>query len=289
MEEEIFIFPSDIDAEVRKMEYLFSQSLRILSTHLKSRVQGKGMAAVRSLFEIMEHSNAPRLTFYNHDEEQIRLSVLASLRIASESAQIMALQESAYLQSIADEQARIAAEVEQKRQEEIAYKLRAEQEALRTVIARGAHIAATETARILADQEVAERLQMEEFRLFEQEDTVMTDQATEVPEPSVKGKEPIVAVTSPISPKKEERSSSSSIPPAVQKALDSIRTELAAELREDIGDDIRNEIDELRIDLRTDLREDFRADIAASEENTKRRMEEMMATLLKAIQDIKKP
>jgi hypothetical protein len=201
----------------------------------------------------------------------------------------MALQESAYLQSIADEEARIAAEAEQTRQEEIAYKLRAEQEALRTVIAMGTHIAATETAKILADQEVAERLQMEEFRLFQQEDTVMTDQATVVPEPSVKGKEPIVAIPPPISPKKEEGSSSSSIPPAVQKALDSIRTELAAELREDIGDDIRNEIDELRIDLRSDLREDFRADIAASEENTKRRMEEMMATLLKAIQDIKKP
>ncbi|KAK2427085.1 hypothetical protein QL285_025687 [Trifolium repens] len=280
MEEEVFIFPSDIDAEVREMEYLFSQSLRILSTHMKSRVQGKGMVAVRSLFEIMEHSNAPRLTFYNHDEEQIRLSVLASLKIASESAQIMALQESAYLQSIADEQARIAAEAEQTRQEEIAYKLRAEQEALRTVIAMGTHIAATETAKILADQEVAERLQMEEFRLFQQEDTVMTDQATVVPEPSVKGKEPIVAIPPPISPKKEEGSSSSSIPPAVQKALDSIRTELAAELREDIGDDIRNEIDELRIDLRSDLREDFRADIAASEENTKRRMEDVTPQIL---------
>ncbi|KAK2430278.1 NADH:ubiquinone reductase (H(+)-translocating) [Trifolium repens] len=230
MEEEVFIFPSDIDAEVREMEYLFSQSLTILSTHMKSRVQGKGMAAVRSLFEIMEHSNAPRLTLYNHDEEQ----------------------------------ARIAAEAEQKRQEEIAYKLR-------------------------VDQEVAERLQMEEFILFQQADTVMTDQATVVPEPSVKGKEPIVAITPPISPKKEEGSSSSSIPPAVQKALESIRTELAADIREDIREDIRDEIDELRIDLRTDIREDFRADIAASEENTKKRMDEMMATLLKAIQDIKKP
>ncbi|KAK2430630.1 hypothetical protein QL285_028947 [Trifolium repens] len=265
MEEEVLIFPSDFDAEVRDMEYLFRQSLEILSTHLKKKVQGKGMAAVRSLFDVMEHSSAPRLTFYNHEEEQLRLK------------------------AIADEQARIAAEAEQKRQEELAYKLRAEQEALRLLVERGSHIAATETAKILADQEVAERLQMEELRLFEEGDTIMTDQATDIPEPSSKGKEPIVAASPPISPKKEEGSSSSSIPPAVQSALDSMRTELAAELREDIGDDIRNEIDELRIDLRADLREDFRADIAASEEKAKKRMEEMMATLLKAIQDIKKP
>ncbi|KAK2382117.1 hypothetical protein QL285_069671 [Trifolium repens] len=268
MEEEVFIFPSDIDAEVREMEHLFSQSLRVLSTHVKSRVQGKGMAAVRSLFEIMEHSSAPRLTFYNHVEEQIRLSVLASLRTASESAQIMALQEATYLHSVENEQARIAAE--QKRQEEIAYKLRADQEALRLLVEMGSHIASTETAKILADQEVAEKLQMEEFILFQQEDTVMTDQPPTVPETSVKGKEPIVAITPPISPKKEDGSSSSSIPPAVQKALETIRTELAAEIREDIREDLRDEIDELRFDLRTDIRADFRADITASEENTKK-------------------
>ncbi|WJX51704.1 hypothetical protein P8452_37874 [Trifolium repens] len=199
----------------------------------------------------------------------------------------MALQEATYLHSVENEQARIAAE--QKRQEEIAYKLRADQEALRLLVEMGSHIASTETAKILADQEVAEKLQMEEFILFQQEDTVMTDQPPTVPETSVKGKEPIVAITPPISPKKEDGSSSSSIPPAVQKALETIRTELAAEIREDIREDLRDEIDELRFDLRTDLRADFRADITASEENTKKRMEEMMATLLKAIQDIKKP
>ncbi|KAK2443941.1 hypothetical protein QL285_015003 [Trifolium repens] len=283
MEEEVLIFPSDFDAEVREMEYLFSQSLRILSTHLKLKVQGKGMAAVRSLFETMEQSSAPRLTFYNHVEEQTRLSALAS-------AQIMVLQEAAYLQSVADEQARIAAEAEKKRLEEIEYKRLAEQEALRTVITMGTHIATTETAKILADQEVAERLQMEEFLLFQRgdTDTVMADQGT-VLEKDDRGKNPVIDTTPPISPKKETGSSSSRIPPAVQMALDSIRTELAADIREDIREDIRDEIDELRVDLRTDLRADFRADITASEENTKKRMDEMMATLLKAIQDIKKP
>ncbi|KAK2428479.1 hypothetical protein QL285_026999 [Trifolium repens] len=289
MEEETLIFPSDVDAEVRELEYLFRQSLRVLSTHLKRKVQGKGMAAVRSLFPIMEQSSAPRLTFYNHVEEQTRLSALASLKTASASTQIMAFQEAAYLQSVADEQGRIAAEAEKKRLEEIEYKRLADQEAFKTLITMGTHIATTETTKILADQEVAEKLQMEEFLLFQEGDTDMVDQEPVVLDKSIKGKDPVVDTTPPISPKKETGSSSSSIPLAVHKALDSIRTELA----EDIREDIRDEIDELRIDLRTDiradLRADFRADITASEENTRKRMDEMMATLLKAIQDIKKP
>jgi hypothetical protein len=39
MDEEVLVFPSDIDAEIREMEYLFSQSLRILGNHLKSKIQ----------------------------------------------------------------------------------------------------------------------------------------------------------------------------------------------------------------------------------------------------------
>ena len=98
---------------------------------------------------------------------------------------------------------------------------------------------------------------------------------------SDKGKTVVVDKTPPASPKIEKGSASSEIPPAVQQALDSIRTELA--------EDIKNEIDELRIDLRTDLRADLRADITASENNTRQRMDAMMETLLKAIAEIKKP
>jgi hypothetical protein len=54
MDEEALVFPSDIDAEIRKMEYLFGQSLRILGTHLKSKIQGRGMTTVRSLFDIAD-------------------------------------------------------------------------------------------------------------------------------------------------------------------------------------------------------------------------------------------
>jgi hypothetical protein len=203
------------------------------------------------LFEIVEKLNAPRLTSYNH----------------------------------VNEQARIAAEVEKKRLEEIEYKRLAVQEALRVAIEMGTHTATVETNKILSDQAVAEKLQMQEFiTVFEQGDTFMADQSPIIEE-SDKGKKAIVDTTPPISPKKEKGSPSSNIDPAVQKELDSIRTDLAEE--------IRNEIDELRIDLRTDLRADlradFRADITASEENTRRKMDEMMATLLQAIKDIKKP
>jgi hypothetical protein len=187
MEEEVLIFPSDFDAEVREMEYLFSQSLKILNTHLKSKVQGRGMATVRSLFDIVDQSRAPRLTFYNHVEEQTRLSIIASLRTASASAQIMALQEADYLQTVADEQARKAAEAEKKRLDEIEYKRLADQEALRALVDMGTHIATIETNKILSDQVVAEKLQMQEFILFEQEDTDMADQSPVI-ESSDKGK-----------------------------------------------------------------------------------------------------
>jgi hypothetical protein len=262
------------------MEYLFSQSLKILSTHLKNKVQGRGMATVRSLFDMVERLRAPRLTFYNHVEEQNRVNLMAaieeSLRTASASAQMMILQEAEYLQSVENEQAKIAAEVEQKRQAEIEHKRLADQEAIKLLVSMGTHIATIETNKILADQVVAENLQMREFIQFEQEDTDMDDQSP-VAEISVKGKEPIVDTTPPVSPKKEKGSPSSGMPPAVQQALETIITELA----EDIREDFRGEIDELRAD--------FKADITASEENTRKRMDDMMATLLKAIQDIKKP
>ncbi|WJX13325.1 NADH:ubiquinone reductase (H(+)-translocating) [Trifolium repens] len=288
MDEEVLIFPSDFDAEVREMEYLFSQSLKILSTHLKNKTQGRGMNTIRNLFEIAERSRAPRITFYNHVEEQNRLRILTaieeSLRTATVSAQMMTLQEAEYLKSVEAEQAKIAAEAEQKRQAEIEHKRLADQEAIKLLVSMGTHIATIETNKILADQVVAENLQILELIQPEQENIDMVDQSP-VTENSNKGKTVVVDKTPPASPKIEKGSPSSEIPPAVQKALDSIRTELA--------EDIKDEIDELRVDLKTDLRADlradFRADITASEENTRQRMDAMMETLLKAIADIKKP
>ncbi|KAK2410539.1 hypothetical protein QL285_045900 [Trifolium repens] len=113
MDEEVLVFPSDVDAEIREMEYLFSQSLRVLDDHVKSKIKGRGMAAVRVVMDIAESSRAPRLTFYNHEEELERLAALdAELkklsRSACETAERIAREEGAY--EIATEQAWIAAE-----------------------------------------------------------------------------------------------------------------------------------------------------------------------------------
>ncbi|KAK2368261.1 hypothetical protein QL285_081468 [Trifolium repens] len=267
MEEEVLVFPSDVDAEVREMEYLFSQSLKILSTHLKNKVQGRGMTTVRRLFDIMESSRAPRLTFYNHVDEQIRLSINASLRTASASAQMMALQEASYLQSVEDEQARIAAETEKKRQDEIEYKRLADQEALRMLVSMGTHIATIETNKILSDQEMAENLQFQEFIQLEKEDTVMNDQNLGESD-SDKGKAPIVA-----QPVLVQGSSSSAIPSVMQDALDVIKHDLREELR--------NEMDEFRADIREDLNR--------SGEDTNKKIDAMMELLLKLTQQQSKP
>ncbi|KAK2352151.1 hypothetical protein QL285_096466 [Trifolium repens] len=228
-EEEALIFPSDLDAEVRELEYLFSQSLKILSSHLKDKIKGRGANTVRELFETAERLSAPMLTFYNHEEEQ----------------------------------ARIAAETEKRRQDEIEYKRLAEQEAMNLLVDRAVHIATIETHKLNENQAAEQDAEMLDQNQKE-EDTDMT-----IDEKSAKGKDPIVDTTPPISPKKEKGSPSSEIPPAVQDALDNIRTELT------------NEIDELRVDVRTDVN--------AAVESVHKRMDDMMLTLLKAIADVKKP
>jgi hypothetical protein len=139
----------------------------------------------------------------------------------------------------------------------------------------GVHIATIETNKIKANQAAAEDIAM--FDLVQHEEDIEMHDQNQVCEASDKGKVPIIDKTPPASPTFEPGSSSSAIPPAVQRVLDNIRTELAEE--------IKDEIDVLRVDLRTDLK----SDITASEEATHKRMDAMMETLLKAIADIKKP
>ncbi|KAK2362396.1 hypothetical protein QL285_087463 [Trifolium repens] len=221
-EEEALIFPSDFDADVRKMEYLFSQSLQILSTHLKNKTKDRGMKTARELFKIAERLCAPRLTFYNHEEEC----------------------------------ARLAAEAE--------YKRLAEQEALNLLVDRAVHIAKIETNKLNENQAAEQDVAMLDQNQIEEDYEMDIDEDTD------KGKKPIIEPIPPLSPIKIDiASTSSAIPPAVQDALDSIRTELA------------NEIDELRVDVRTDMN--------AAVETIHKRMDDMMLTLLKAIADIKKP
>ncbi|KAK2362174.1 hypothetical protein QL285_087259 [Trifolium repens] len=227
-EEEALIFPSDIDADVRELEYLFGKSLRILSTHLKDKIKGRGANTVRELFEIVEKLNAPRLTSYNHVKEQ----------------------------------ARIAAEEEEKRQAEIEHKRLAEQEALKLLVDRAVHIATFETNKINENQATEQDVAMLDQNLIRED--------TDINEDSDKGKKPIFFPTPSHSPMKIDiASTSSAIPPAVQDALDNLRTDMA------------NEIDELRVDVRTDVN--------AAVESVHKRMDDMMLTLLKAIADVKKP
>ncbi|KAK2416245.1 hypothetical protein QL285_038658 [Trifolium repens] len=227
-EEEALIFPSDIDADVRELEYLFGKSLRILSTHLKDKIKGRGANTVRELFEIVEKLNAPRLTSYNHVKEQ----------------------------------ARIAAEEEEKRQAEIEHKRLAEQEALKLLVDRAVHIATFETNKINENQAAEQDVAMLDQNLIRED--------TDINEDSDKGKKPIFVPTPSHSPMKIDiASTSSAIPPAVQDALDNLRTDMA------------NEIDELRVDMRNDVN--------SAVETVHKRMDDMMLTLLKAIADVKKP
>ncbi|KAK2386168.1 hypothetical protein QL285_060090 [Trifolium repens] len=208
-EEEALIFPSDIDADVRELEYLFGKSLRILSTHLKDKIKGRGADTVQELFEIVEKLNAPRLTSFNHEEECQRLAFLAAVN-------------ESITRSLDDEQAKIAAEMERQRL--------AEQEAFKLLVDRAVHIAVIETNKIIENQGAAE-------------DIVMNDQNLSEPD-SDKGKAPIVASSPPrSSPVLVQGSSSSAISSVMQEALDVIKHNLREELRNEM-DEFRADIRE---------------------------------------------
>ncbi|KAK2457010.1 hypothetical protein QL285_004326 [Trifolium repens] len=259
MEEETLIFPSDVDAEIREMEYLFSQTLRTLGDHVRSQIKGKGMTAVSVIMDTAERSHAPRLTLYNHEEEIARLAALDAeikklARSACETAEKLLREEAEYER--ATDQARIEAEIEHKRL--------ADQEALKMLVERAKHIVEVETNKIKENQAA-----QEDFEMFDQNQLDETSEK-DICEDSDKGKKPIIETTSPHSPMKIDMASTSSpIPPAVQAALDNLRA------------DLTNEIDELRVDMRNDVN--------SAMETVHKRMDDMMLTLLKAITDVKKP
>jgi hypothetical protein len=218
---------------------------------VKSKVKGRGMAAVRQLMDIAESSSAPRLTLYNHEKELERLAALS----ACEAAERITREEGAY--EIAAEQAWIA---EQARLAEVERKKLADQEALNLLVDMGVHIATIETNKIKANQ-AAEV----DFTMFDQNQNE-DDADMGVGEDSSKGKKPIIVATPPCSPMNTDvPSTSSPIPPNIQAALN----------------DIRDEIDELRVDVRSDMN--------SAIDTVHKKMDDMMLTLLKAIADVKKP
>ncbi|KAK2367466.1 hypothetical protein QL285_080748 [Trifolium repens] len=209
MEEEVLIFPSDIDAKIRELEGKFSQSLRLLGGYVKRRIEGRGMEALSQIMNAAERSHALRLTFFNHEEECQRLAFLAAV-------------DESMRRSLDEEQARIAAEMERQRL--------AEQEALNLLVDRAVHIAVIETNKIFENQGAAE-------------DTVMNDQNFSKPD-SDKGKAPIVASSPPRSPPVlVQGSSSSAIPSVMQEALDVIKHDIREELRNEM-DEFRADIRE---------------------------------------------
>ncbi|WJX83930.1 hypothetical protein P8452_66554 [Trifolium repens] len=209
MEEEVLIFPSDIDAKIRELEEKFSQSLRLLGGYIKRRIEGRGMEALSQIMNVVERSHALRLTFFNHEEECQRLALLAAV---NESMR----------RSLDEEQAKIAAEMERQRL--------AEQEAFKLLVDRAVHIAVIETNKIIENQGAAE-------------DFVMNDQNLSEPD-SDKGKAPIVASSPPRSPPVlVQGSSSSAIPSVMQEALDVIKNDLRDELRNEM-DEFRADIRE---------------------------------------------
>ncbi|WJX20248.1 hypothetical protein P8452_09824 [Trifolium repens] len=125
MEEEVLIFPSDVDAKIRELENKFSQSLRLLGDYVKRKIHGRGMNALSQIMEAAERSHAPRLTFFNHEEELQRLefqrlefqaAVNESIRRSLEAAKRLTAEEIHYVSRVSDAgQARIAAEAETKR------------------------------------------------------------------------------------------------------------------------------------------------------------------------------
>jgi hypothetical protein len=161
------------------------------------------------------------------------------------------------------EQARIAAEAEIQRL--------ADEEALKVLVARALRIAEVEAQKIANEQEMGSHLS---------EDAIMQDQDSDE-QTSDKGKKVIVDPSPPRSPVKLiTGSSSSDIPPAVQAALDEMRTEMKNEIAE-LKEEMKHEIDELRVDVRADLN--------ASGEATHKKIDEMMSFLHSLANQMKKP
>jgi hypothetical protein len=258
MEEEELVFPSDVDAEIRDLEGKFSESLRLLGKYVKNKIQGKGMAAVRKICEAAERSNMLRITNFNHEEkllcqQQLSAVIQESIRIASEAVSMLATQEGLYVQALEAEQARIAAAVERKRL--------ADEEAVNLFVARALRVAEIETQKLAQEQAMGPP-----------DDVIMIETAPETPATD-KGKDIIVDTTPPQSPIKIKSELSSSIPPTIQVALDEIKNDLRQQLRD--------EMDVLRADMGDDMNR--------SDEATHKKIDAMMALLLKLTEQQPKP
>jgi hypothetical protein len=111
MEEEALIFDSDVDAEARNLENKFAEAHKLLGGFVKSKIKGRGMEVLRTVMEKAEHSSAPRLTNFNHEEDQkLREQVFATIqedvRRAFEEAKRLAEEEAEAARIASEERAR---------------------------------------------------------------------------------------------------------------------------------------------------------------------------------------
>jgi hypothetical protein len=119
MKEEAFIFPSDVDAEARDLEEKFRETLSLLGGYVKNKIKGRGMDILNRVVDYAEHSSAPRLTSFNHEEEEERLlhekvfaAVQEDVRRAFEEAHKIAEEEAKAIRRASEKEARKLAEQE---------------------------------------------------------------------------------------------------------------------------------------------------------------------------------
>jgi hypothetical protein len=256
--QEAFVFLSDVEAEARKLEEKFRESLKLLVGYVQNKIKGRGMEIVNRVVEYAEHSSAPRTTNYNHEEERaIQEEMLAvvqeNIRKAFKEAKRLAEEEA--------ELARRAFEAEIKRL--------ADQEAMKVLVERAVRIAEVELQKLAEAQEMGPK---------QDEDTIMVDQETVEPA-SDKCKDVVVDSThstSPVRTIRDSGSRSSVIPPAVQVALEEMKTEM------------KNEISEIKADMKTEISE-MKADMNASGEATNKKIDEMMVFLQELARRLPKP
>jgi vacuolar-type H+-ATPase subunit H len=218
------------------------------------------MEIVSRVVEYAEYSSASRITNYNHEEEQERVLQEEILAVVQENVR-KAFEEAKRLAEEEAELARRASEAEIKRL--------ADQEAMKILVERAVRIAEVETQKLAEAQEMGPQ---------QGEDTIMVDQETVEPA-SDKGKDIVVDSTPPSSPVRiiqDSGSPSSAIPPAVQVALDEMKTEM------------KNEISEIKADMKTEI-SDMKADMNASGEATNKKIDEMMVFLQELARRLPKP
>ncbi|KAK2356871.1 hypothetical protein QL285_094191 [Trifolium repens] len=218
------------------------------------------MNILSQVMDFAEHAHPPRLTNYNHEEEQKHALQEEMMAVVQENVR-KAFEEAKRLAEEEAELARRAAEAEIKRL--------ADQEAMKILVERVVRIAEVETQKLAEAQEMGPQ---------QGEDTIMIDQETVEPA-SDRGKNIVADSTPPSSPVRiiqDSGSPSSAIPQAVQVALDEMKTEM------------KNEISEIKATMKTEISE-MKAEMNASGEATNKKIDDMMVFLQELARRLPKP